>query len=136
MNKIALGTLLSICFVTTSTVANDTSVSTVEKYESTMLAIQNTCPSCAEAISTVLGAMNRQCDFPQTAENIRFITTNHPVYAFTLAANTLLEGNETIQQSFNEAIVANVNCWNVDSWIESTRDAMSDSDNFQSVLVE
>ena len=104
-----------------------------DNYEIVMQAVKSACPPCESSLSHVLEAMNQECGFPLTEENVTFVAKSHPVYAFSLAANSMLEGTESVKESFNKALAENVNCWDAQLWIDATKDAMS-NDKFQSIL--
>lgn len=134
MKNLTLAIIASFGLLSNGSMANETPNADVTNYKTVMQNVQKMCPSCELALSSMLGAMNKQCNFPLTEENVKFVASSHPVYAFTLAANTMLAGNENVKQSFNKALVDNVNCWDAQAWIESTKDAMSDDKYFQAIL--
>lgn len=105
-----------------------------ESYEMAMENIKKACPTCEATLDAMLKAMNRQCAFPLTRDNVKLVASSHPVYTFTLAANTMLADSESTKQTFNNAVINNVNCWNADVWIASTKEAMAESEQFQSIV--
>jgi len=135
MKILTITIVASLSFLSNSSMANDASISYFERYEITMKAVETVCPNCEAALSSILEAMNRQCGFPLTEENVKVVANSHPVYAFSMAANSMLSDND-VKQSFNKALVDNVNCWDANVWIESTKEAMSNSESLQSILTD
>lgn len=134
MNKFTIAIIASLSLLSKASIADDISVSYAERYGIVMQAFETVCPTCEATLSTMLEAINRQCGFPLTEENVKFVVRSHPVYAFALAANSMLASNDSVKQSFNKALVANVDCWDANAWMDSTKEAMSDSEHFQSIL--
>ncbi|HBB9944295.1 hypothetical protein JHS95_23630 [Vibrio parahaemolyticus] len=126
MKNLTLAIIASFGLLSNTSMANETPISDVTNYETVMQTLNKVCPTCELSLSSMLEAMNQQCGFPLTEENVKFVASSHPVYAFSMAANSMLAGNENVKQSFNKALVDNVNCWDAQIWIESTKDAMSD----------
>ncbi|EGR0468580.1 hypothetical protein FG064_16410 [Vibrio cholerae] len=132
MKKLTLAIIASLGLLSNAPMANEIPKADATNYEILMQSLKTTCPSCEFALSSILEAMNQQCGFPITEENFRFVATSHPAYAFSMAANSLLK--EDVKQRFNKALVNNINCWNADVWIESTKSAMSDDKFFNSIF--
>ncbi|MCR9819759.1 hypothetical protein [Vibrio parahaemolyticus] len=123
----ALPLMLAGCQPTTITPSEP------ETYEMAMENIEKACPTCEMILGDMLKAMNQQCDFPLTQNSVRLVGRSHPVYGFSLAANTMLADNESTKQMFNKAVINNVNCWNADDWITSIKGAMAENEHFQSL---
>lgn len=134
MKNLTIAIIACFGLLSNASMANETPIADFTNYETAMQNVKKMCPTCELVLSSMLGAMNKKCNFPLTVENVKFVANSHPVYAFTLASNAMLAGNESVKQSFNKALVENVNCWDAQAWIESTKDAMSGDKFFQSIL--
>jgi hypothetical protein len=112
MKKILLISVLA----TSNVYANST-------YETTLDAIQATCPSCERSLRLVSESLNKKCGFPLTPENLQYIGRSHPMYAFSIALSALSGDKESLNTVY-QAIEKTASCWNADQWIADTKEVL------------
>ena len=93
-------------------------------YETTLDTIQATCPSCERSLRTVSESLNKKCGFPLTSENLQYVAKSHPMYAFSIALNSMLSGDKESLDTVYQAIEKTASCWNADQWIADTKDVL------------
>ncbi|MDA9557789.1 hypothetical protein N9R79_09910 [Vibrio sp.] len=119
--KILTIAMISISgMVSNASIANDSS--NTENHEGVIQTINTSCVTCDLTMNTILTAMNQECGFPITEENEKFVARSHPVYAFAYALSTAFDSNQ--KKVFNKALIDNADCFDSESWMESTRESM------------
>lgn len=77
-----------------------------------------TCPTCADVSEFMAVTLKEKCNQPITVKHIQHVTTEHPLFVFLLALQSMDPDSKPL--SFQSA-AESVNCENQDKWVEDTR---------------